>query len=233
MHLWRIPYSTHGGLLARAAPGTHETAVSLLESHAVPKTGPVLDLAAGTGALLSRLHAHGFSNLHGVERDLPQFGFPLVQPRALDLNTNFSIELGQGNFSLVTAIEIIEHLDCPRHFIAEIFNLLAPGGYALLSTPNVAHWLSRVHFLFTGVPKFFTQEDFLEQRHISPILDHHMRIMLQEVGFDWIGVRTAASSWGFFMQALSFPLRLFFRICTKGPHTEGNIHFYLVRKKAD
>lgn len=197
MYLWRIPYSTHGGLMARAAPGTHEAVLELLRSISIPRDAPVLDLAAGTGALLSRLSAEGFSHLQAVERDLEHFGFHNVTPLALDLNASFSSQLPAGAFRLITAIEIIEHLDSPRAFLQEIQKALAPNGYAIISTPNVAHWLGRIQFLLTGELKFFTLQDFHDQRHISPILDQHMRIHIEETGFELMQTQTTASSWGF------------------------------------
>lgn len=41
-----------------------------------------------------------------------------------------------GHFDVVTAFEVIEHLDDPSILLGEVKRVLAPGGLALLSTPN-------------------------------------------------------------------------------------------------
>lgn len=47
---------------------------------------------------------------------MERFEFNKVNPLPLNLNDDFSQKLTLSQFKLVTAIEIIEHLDCPRHF---------------------------------------------------------------------------------------------------------------------
>lgn len=41
-----------------------------------------------------------------------------------------------GSFDVVTALDIVEHLDRPETFVAEAWRLLRPGGLLVLSTPN-------------------------------------------------------------------------------------------------
>lgn len=43
---------------------------------------------------------------------------------------------GDASFDSIVAFEIIEHLEQPRRFAAELCRLLRPGGTAFLSTPN-------------------------------------------------------------------------------------------------
>ena len=45
-------------------------------------------------------------------------------------------ELDAGPFDLVTCLEVIEHVDSPARFAAELAGKLAPGGLLILSTPN-------------------------------------------------------------------------------------------------
>ena len=44
--------------------------------------------------------------------------------------------LDAGPFDLVTCLEVIEHVDDPARFAAELAGKLAPGGLLILSTPN-------------------------------------------------------------------------------------------------
>ncbi|MET0372972.1 MAG: bifunctional 2-polyprenyl-6-hydroxyphenol methylase/3-demethylubiquinol 3-O-methyltransferase UbiG [Rhizorhabdus sp.] len=44
--------------------------------------------------------------------------------------------LGGETFDLVTSMEVIEHVSDPAAFVANLADLLAPGGVMILSTPN-------------------------------------------------------------------------------------------------
>lgn len=48
-----------------------------------------------------------------------------------------SIPLKDGSVEFVFALEVVEHLVSPSHLFAEAFRICAPGGYLLVTTPNV------------------------------------------------------------------------------------------------
>jgi len=60
----------------------------------------------------------------------------------------------QKYFDLVTAIEIIEHLSYGDDFLQEIWRILKPGSYFLVTTPNLASWLNRLRLLFGYQPGY-------------------------------------------------------------------------------
>jgi 2-polyprenyl-6-hydroxyphenyl methylase/3-demethylubiquinone-9 3-methyltransferase len=51
-----------------------------------------------------------------------------------------AIEDVQGQFDLVTSLEVIEHVADPQAFVAVLAKRLAPGGLMILSTPNRTAW---------------------------------------------------------------------------------------------
>ena len=50
------------------------------------------------------------------------------------------VEALDGQYDLVTSMEVIEHVADPRAFIASLADRLAPGGLLILSTPNRTAW---------------------------------------------------------------------------------------------
>lgn len=212
----------------RCAPGTHEAAAELLTHH-VSRDARVLDLASGSGALLARLRDLGYKDLSAVELNVESFRFDGVTPRPLDLNTDFARAYDRRDFGLVTAVEIIEHLDAPRQFVRNVHALLRTGGYFLLTTPNVAHWVGRVRFGLSGSLRQFQRHDYHYQRHISPITDVQMRLMLEEVGFELVAFTTAGTFFGPVKRAVLWPVEATARVAL-GSLALGDVAIYLAKK---
>jgi 2-polyprenyl-3-methyl-5-hydroxy-6-metoxy-1,4-benzoquinol methylase len=85
-----------------------------------------------------------------------------------DLNqAAFAAALGPAQFDLAVAVEVIEHVESPINFLRNIGQLLAPGGVAVITTPNVDCLPARVKFLFGG--KIRMMDEYSDPTHISPI----------------------------------------------------------------
>lgn len=227
-NLWRLPPDEYKGLPIRCAPNTHAVALSLLTTN-ISVRERVLDLAAGSGAWLSRLNDAGFDHFTAVELDTKRFEFKQVTPQPLDLNSDFSQKLDSSNFNLITALEIIEHLDCPRNFLRTIHQLLANDGYLLVTTPNIGHWSGRLRFLASAEHRYFKESDYYQQRHITAITDLHMKLMFREIGYELVAYQTGGSFFGLFKKILVLPMSFFFKAFL-GSHTDGDCCIYLVKK---
>ena len=164
-----------------------------------------------------------------VELDTKRFEFKQVTPQPLDLNSDFSQKLDSSNFNLITALEIIEHLDCPRNFLRTIHQLLANDGYLLVTTPNIGHWSGRLRFLASAEHRYFKESDYYQQRHITAITDLHMKLMFREIGYELVAYQTGGSFFGLFKKILVLPMSFFFKAFL-GSHTDGDCCIYLVKK---
>jgi len=141
-----------------------------------------VDLGSGPGAMASRLRALGCQVL-AVDRTADGFiaGLPHV---AIDFDQNdFGCQLGPASFDLVTAIEVIEHVESPVGFLRNIKSLLTPTGVAVITTPNVDSLPARVKFFLTG--RIRAMDKFSEPTHISPIFwDLFCRQFLPRAGLN-------------------------------------------------
>jgi len=226
-NLWRRPQEIYEGLVVRCSPGVHELAAKLVCKHTA-HISSVLDLAAGTGAWLARLKNAGFTNLEAFELNSNGFGLEGIKLSSIDLNTHFSSNV-QNTYGLISAIEIWEHLDCSRVFLREIRNLLDEQGMLLITTPNIGHWSGRLRFMFTAEHRYFTEQDYHLQRHISPITRLHTKLIFEEIGFEIIEVVTVGSFFGTLKNMLMFPISFVFRLCC-GVYSDGDVLVYLLRK---
>lgn len=138
------------------------------------------DLGAGTGAMAARLRAKG-CEVVAVDRDSTNFAAELPHVCVDFHQPGFAVTLGCGSFNLVTAIEVIEHVESPMGFLRDVGRLLAPSGVAVLTTPNVDSLAARCKFLLNG--KIRVMDGRSEATHISPIfLDLLRRQFLPRAG---------------------------------------------------
>ena len=108
-----------------------------------PLTGKTaLDVGCGAGLLaepLARLGAQvtavdAAPELIEVARD-----HAAGQGLAIDYRA-VGVEAVEGQFDLVTSMEVIEHVADPQAFLNSLATRLAPGGLMILSTPNRTAW---------------------------------------------------------------------------------------------
>jgi len=169
------------GLRMHAVEGLHDMVGDIAVAE-FPKGAEVLDVASGSGAMCLRLQEAGF-NMTGC--DMVEENFKLkgrVPFQALDLNTEFSRTIGKL-YDAVTATEIIEHLENPRQFLRQCFACLKPGGKLLLSTPNLESALSKAMYITSGTSRWYTDRDYMEYGHITPMPLWVLRKAALEAGF--------------------------------------------------
>lgn len=174
--------STYEGLTERAAAGLHAFALGLFKKH-VPPNSKVLDLGSGEAAWAMRLH-NGLYKVTACDVEPPPnraSPFPYINA---DLNANFSDDFAGGEYDAISFIEVIEHLENPRHSFRQIKALLKDGGLVLVSTPNASGLYSRVRFFFTGQMAMFTDAAYsVGPGHITPLTAWQLEKIFMENGF--------------------------------------------------
>lgn len=172
---------SYKGLPIHALEGLHAHIGQMAQAF-FPKNARVLDLASGSGALSLRLADLDWDV---TSCDIVSENYRLhdrLAFRKVNLNSDFSDAL-EGPYDAVCAIEIIEHLENPRHFLREIKKLLAPGGKLILSTPNIQSPRSIEGLIHKGVFALFGDRHYQTSGHITPISQWQLRTMLDETTF--------------------------------------------------
>lgn len=158
-------------LIEKANKGLHDYLEDLLKDKLSVQT-KILDVGAGSGAFINRITKYG-GIYSAIEINKDAFELNNVKLYPLDLNNNFANDINE-KFDLIICIEVIEHIENPRHFIRQLTQLLDDNGNILITTPNVENIPARLKFLLKGNIRGF--EWFLtkdsshhESQHISPI----------------------------------------------------------------
>jgi len=96
--------------------------------------------------------------------------------------------LRSSSFDVVSGLEIIEHIDDTDKFIDEVYRVLKPGGYFVLSTPNICMLRNRLRMLFGLYPHAMEYRN-TRLHHIrlynlkfliSQLKEHNFRLLLAE-----------------------------------------------------
>lgn len=148
----------------------------------------VLDLGCGLGATAAAAAAAGASVV-GVEVASAAVERARAARPELDIRLapiDGPLPLPDGEFAVVYAGEVIEHVADTAAWLSEVRRVLAPGGEVLLTTP--CHGRVRVAALALG--------GF--ERRFDPLGDHlrfytrrSLRSALEQFGFEAVSVRAA------------------------------------------
>ena len=152
-----------------------------------------LDVGCGAGLLAEPLRRLG-ARVTGIDASPELIRVAKDHAVASGLEIDYrSGEVGEleGQFDLITCMEVIEHVADPSTFIASLARLLAPDGLLILSTPNATGW-SKLLMITIGeglgrIPR--GTHDF--GKFIAP---DRMKLLLSEAGLKCLDVEGIAWS---------------------------------------
>ena len=164
----------------------------------------ILDVGCGTGANLLMLSQYGDAEGVGVSEDALAF----CHERGLEkvkLGAAEALPYDDGTFDLVTALDVVEHLDDDLAGLREMRRVLRPGGRVLLFVPT---------FMFL----WGLQDDVSHHRRRYRMPE--LRRVLEQAGFEV--ERTTYANITFFMPILA--MRKLMRLTGIKAETENNIN---------
>jgi SAM-dependent methyltransferase len=160
----------------------YQKAYEILRSYCLPRDAKVADIGGGSGHF-SKLLLNDFDRVVLIDYE-PVTENAQVELVHADLNATWP-DFG-SEMDFVVALEVIEHLENPRHFIRELVRRLSPGGHAIISTPNQLSLASRACFMLRGQHQHFQESCY--PAHITPLLSVDFLRIYSEVGAEAVGI---------------------------------------------
>jgi len=162
------PIETSAHLSDRARARKADRPWYAYASQLLPEAGAAgcfVDLGCGQGELLAKAGERGLAGL-GLDfwaqnaRATARAGHPAL---AADLNR--PLPFRDASLDGLCLVEVIEHIVRAEQLVDEMARVLRPGGWLVLTTPNVVHWTYRWRTLTGHAPKqegyhyrFFTRD---------------------------------------------------------------------------
>jgi 2-polyprenyl-6-hydroxyphenyl methylase / 3-demethylubiquinone-9 3-methyltransferase len=152
-----------------------------------------LDVGCGAGLLAEPLARLG-ANVTGIDATPEVIAVAREHAAAMGLEIDYragDVQGLQGQFDLVTCLEVIEHVADPATFLKALAARLAPGGLLILSTPNATGWSKLLMITLAEglgrIPRGTHDYD----KFIAP---ERMKLLLADAGLECIDVEGIAWS---------------------------------------
>jgi 2-polyprenyl-3-methyl-5-hydroxy-6-metoxy-1,4-benzoquinol methylase len=162
--------------LASAGTSIEEIVQSALEAARPEPHLRWLDIGCGRGDLLRKIRdewqpaeLHGIDAIDWLDEDLKgDVTFETVPAEEAD---------HLPSADRVLLVEVIEHLEAPWSALRKAARLVAPGGWLVVSTPNIATLRNRLELALRGGLTSFRTDN---EPHMSPALPHVTTRVLRE-----------------------------------------------------
>jgi 2-polyprenyl-3-methyl-5-hydroxy-6-metoxy-1,4-benzoquinol methylase len=161
---------------------TFERRIDLLKR--LGARGRILDVGCACGFFIEAALKHGFE-AYGIEfsKEAVAIAREEIRSRITIGDVNLLREREEDRFDAVVAFDIIEHTQNPIKFLEEIRQILRPGGWLMLATPDTGHFLR--YLMGCHWPMLQPMQ------HTYLFSKSAMRFALAQAGFENIGVQKA------------------------------------------
>lgn len=143
----------------------------------------LFDLGCGNGSIGAAVSGKGW-DVTGVDVSADGIEYANRVHPQLKLETGSAYDdlaSKYGTFPVVVSLEVVEHLYDPRAYARTVFDLLEPGGTAIISTPFHGYWKNLVMALTGTMDKHF--HALWDHGHIKFWSVPTLTILLNEANF--------------------------------------------------
>jgi 2-polyprenyl-3-methyl-5-hydroxy-6-metoxy-1,4-benzoquinol methylase len=149
----------------------------------LPATGAkkALDLGGGAGNFSRVLAREGWNT---TLADHDPASIEGIIPVQTDLNLR--LPFADNAFDLIVSLEVVEHLESPRHLFRELFRCTRQDGYVIVSTPNQLSLLAKLCLVCRN--EFYYFQRVFYPGHITALLKSDFERISAEVGLDLVDV---------------------------------------------
>ncbi len=168
-----------------------EILLDLFETH---DNGKILDVGCGDGLISSMIKRATKANVYGI--DISRKAVEKAKKRGIKakiLNVDRDeFPFGKNVFDAVFCGDLLEHVYDTERLLENIYLVLKPSGYLVISVPNIASWYNRLFLLFGLMPvwiesslKTYTGNPFVRKGvgHIHAFTKRSLTELLRLKGF--------------------------------------------------
>jgi 2-polyprenyl-3-methyl-5-hydroxy-6-metoxy-1,4-benzoquinol methylase len=174
---------------AQLSAGQSDAAIHRMVARALACRGVtdavLVDVGCGHGALRPQV-APFVRRYIGVDVVRYETLDSAVEFHQIDLDTGALPTTLDAIADVVAAVETIEHLENPRAFVRTLARAARPGGWIVVTTPNVRSALSLATLVVKGQHSQF--QDGSYPAHITPLLEVDLRRIARETGLTDIAI---------------------------------------------
>jgi len=132
-----------------------------------------LDLGCGTGGLIEWVKHHSNFSIKGYDSG---YGATLAKERGIDIISENEFLNSNERFTVITAIETLEHVENPKQFLQTVEKLLKPGGIFFFTTGNSEPFSKKI----------CKWNYFIPEIHISLFCEKSIKTLFEIVGLGYI-----------------------------------------------
>lgn len=204
----------------------------------VVQSGTLLDVGCSTGLFLDRARKAGFA-VKGVEFSEDSAAFAQAHfGLTVERGSIHDSHEAAGSFDVLTMFDVIEHVPDPLADMAAAMRLLKPGGWFVLSTPNIDGLFPRASYPLAKTLNYWPHPE--PPFHLYQFSVATLTAMLAKAGFEPGAVRHTSIaldySFGSLHDLLRMPKRAayalaFAPLAKLGPLIGQGDWFYIAARK--
>jgi 2-polyprenyl-6-hydroxyphenyl methylase/3-demethylubiquinone-9 3-methyltransferase len=150
-----------------------------------------LDVGCGAGLLAEPLARLG-AQVTGIDASEEVIG--VAREHAAEMGLGIEYRSGdalhlEGEFDLITAMEVIEHVVDPALFVRALAKRLGPGGLLIMSTPNATGWSKLLMITISEGLGYIPRGTHDFDRFVPP---ERLKLLLTEAGLKCLDVEGIA-----------------------------------------